>query len=65
MLRTRTRLGTVGNAGLACPKCGGTQFKAKRSMKGQVIAVATIAGALVTPKSQVKCVACGTMYKRG
>ena len=53
-------------AGLACPKCSSTQFTAKRSKKGKVIGVATVGvGVLLAPKSQVKCVACGTMYKRG
>jgi predicted RNA-binding Zn-ribbon protein involved in translation (DUF1610 family) len=52
--------------GLACPKCGGTQFTAKRSKMGKTIGFATLGvGGLVAPKSQVKCVACGTMFKRG
>lgn len=56
---------TTGN-GLACPKCGGSQFTAKRSKKGKVIGFATVGvGGLVAPKSQVKCVTCGTMFKRG
>lgn len=46
-------------AGLACPKCGGAQFKAKRSAAGK------LAGGLLAPKSRVKCVACGTEYRRG
>lgn len=59
---------------LKCPKCGSTQFTAKRSMKGKLIGgtigVATLgiagpAAAALAPKTQVKCVACGTMYKRG
>jgi ssDNA-binding Zn-finger/Zn-ribbon topoisomerase 1 len=51
---------------LVCPKCGGAQFTAKRSKKGKVIGFTTLGVAgLVAPKSQVKCVTCGTMYKRG
>lgn len=49
-----------------CPKCGGTQFKAKRSGRGKVIGVATVGvGAVLAPKSRVKCVTCGTEYRRG
>jgi hypothetical protein len=66
---TREQISAVGaktDAGLACPKCGGSQFTAKRSKKGKVIGFATIGvGGLVAPKSQVKCVTCGTMFKRG
>lgn len=42
-----------------CPRCGGTAFKAKRSVKGKV------AGGLLAPKTQVKCTTCGLMFKRG
>lgn len=42
----------------ACPKCGGTSFTAKRSVKGKV------AAGVVAPKTQVKCVTCGAMFKR-
>lgn len=66
---SREELSAVGERtdyGLACPKCGGTQFTAKRSVKGKVIGIGTIGVAgLIAPKSQVKCVTCGTMYKRG
>lgn len=44
--------------GLACPQCGGTQFKAKRS-KG-----AKIAAGLLAPKRRVRCETCGTEYLR-
>lgn len=44
---------------LACPKCGGTGFKAKRSVAGKV------AIGLLAPKTQVRCTTCGTTYKRG
>lgn len=65
----RERLSEVGkddDGTLRCPKCGGQQFTAKRSKKGKIIGVATVGvGALLAPKSQVKCVTCGTMFKRG
>lgn len=65
----RRRLSKAGGqtaAGLACPRCGSSQFTAKRSKKGKVIGVVTVGvGVLLAPKSQVKCVACGTMYRRG
>jgi predicted RNA-binding Zn-ribbon protein involved in translation (DUF1610 family) len=61
-----SEVGTQTGDGLKCPKCGGTQFTAKRSKKGKVIGFTTLGvGGLVAPKSQVKCVTCGTMFKRG
>jgi uncharacterized protein with PIN domain len=42
-----------------CPNCGGTEFTAKRSVKGK------IGFGLLARKSQVRCVSCGTMFKRG
>ena len=52
--------------GVACPKCGGTQFEPKRSFKGKAIGVATIGvGAVLAPKSRVRCVTCGKEFKRG
>jgi len=57
---------------LKCPNCGGTNFKAKRSIKGKLgmaaAGVTVVGGPLVAalaPKTQVKCVTCGTMFKRG
>lgn len=47
------------NEGGGCPKCGSQAFKAKRSVKGK------LAGGVLAPKTQVKCVGCGKMYKRG
>ena len=58
----RDPLSVVGDRsgpGLACPKCGGTQFTAKRSVLGKAI------GGVLAPKSEVKCVTCGTIFKRG
>lgn len=57
---------------LACPVCGGGQFKARRSKAGRgLVAAATIttgiggvAAAAVTKQKQVQCVTCGTKYKR-
>lgn len=52
--------------GVRCPKCGGQQFTAKRSKKGKLIGAATVGvGLLAAPKTQVKCVTCGAMFKRG
>ena len=58
----RENLSLVGErteAGLACPKCGGMQFTAKRSKTGKV------GLGVLAPKTQVKCVTCGMMFKRG
>ena len=42
---------------MAWPKCGGTNFVAKRSNKGK------LARGLLAPKTQVKCVTCGLKFK--
>jgi len=67
--KERRKLSEVGNTDsgqLACPKCGGTQFTAKRSTTGKVVGITTLGvGGLLAPKSQVRCVACGMMFKRG
>ena len=53
-------------SGLACPRCGGTEFTAKRSNKGKIgLGAVFLPAALLAPKTQVKCVACGMMFKRG
>lgn len=50
----------------ACPRCHGTDFTAKRSKKGKAIgALFGGIGLAAAPKSQVKCVSCGLMFKRG
>lgn len=54
-----SKVGVQGAGGLACPKCGGTQFKAKRSAGGKV------GLGLLAPKTRVKCVTCGAQYTRG
>jgi hypothetical protein len=57
--------------GLACPKCGGTQFKARRTAGDRtMIALGTVTtgvgGILSAQKRQqkVQCVTCGTFYER-
>ncbi len=69
MARDRRPISEAGDqtaGGLACPKCGGTQFKAKRGRLGKLIGVATVGvGALAVPKRWVKCETCGTEYQRG
>ena len=50
----------------SCPKCGGSAFKAKRSAMAKVLLVPTVGvGTLLAPKSRVRCVTCGTEYRRG
>lgn len=55
---------------LACPNCGGTQFKVKRSAKAKggaaVLAPMGLFPAVLplAKASQVKCVTCGKFYKR-
>ncbi len=70
MLGYRRRISKAGKQNttgqLGCPKCGGTAFTAKRSMLGKSTGVVTLGlGALIAPKSQVKCVTCGKMFLRG
>lgn len=43
---------------LACPSCGGTTFKPKRSKAKFIFG-------LLAPRSRVRCVTCGKTYKRG
>lgn len=61
----REKFSTVSSDG-RCPRCGGPQFKAKRSKKGKAAgAVAGVLGILAAPKTQVRCESCGLMFKRG
>ena len=46
---------------LRCPKCGGTQFGARRST---AMKVGFGIGSLLATPNQVQCVACGAKYKR-
>lgn len=43
----------------ACPRCGSTSFKAKRSGLG------LLAFGLLARKSRVKCEGCGRKFRRG
>ena len=62
-------------SGLACPNCGGAQFKARRSgaarvgIVGATVLTGGLAGpvvaAAVTKQTRVTCVTCGTVYLRG
>jgi len=54
-----TKVGDSSDLGPSCPRCGGTDFTAKRSIKGKV------AAGVLAPKTQLKCVACGAKFKRG
>lgn len=47
------------------PEVWGMQFKAKRSRLAKAVAVVSIVGVVAMPKHWVKCVTCGTEYKRG
>lgn len=58
---------------LGCPRCGSSQFKARKST-GKRTAIATTAvisggitavAGLAAKKNQVQCVACGARYSRG
>lgn len=46
---------------LRCPACGGSQFKAKRSM-GRKVTLGV--GSLLLKQNQVACVTCGTVFLR-
>jgi hypothetical protein len=76
---SKQKLSAVGDTStgvLACPKCKGTSFKAKRSL-GAKLALGTagvvtlgvaplgVAAAGLAKKTRVKCTTCGTEYKRG
>jgi hypothetical protein len=61
-----SQVGAGGAAGLACPRCGGSGFQAKRSRAAKVLLVPTVGvGTLLAPKTRVKCITCGTEYRRG
>lgn len=52
--------------GVACPKCGGAQFKTRRSTRARWGVAATgLVGLAATSQKQVQCVTCGTKYGRG
>jgi hypothetical protein len=51
---------------LACPKCGGAQFKTRRSALHRTTIITTVGvSGLLKSGSQVRCTTCGTIYKRG
>lgn len=68
-----SQVGDRSSGVLACPKCGGAQFKAKRRglAKGAAWAAApitlglTAAAMAAIPKTRVQCVTCKTEYLRG
>ena len=73
--RTSAQLDTSGGLP-TCPKCGGTQFKARRTV-GQRLKIGTIAvltapisagvGGLAAAKGvrqKVQCITCGAFYER-
>jgi hypothetical protein len=65
--RVKAPISAVGDRSsgvLACPRCGGTGFKAKRSAKAKIGAV-VLTPLTLAKASQVKCVTCGTIYQRG
>ena len=50
---------------IRCPKCRGTSFHPRRSSLARVLSIATLGLAtMFAPKSRVKCVTCGTSFKR-
>jgi hypothetical protein len=76
---SKQKLSEVGDTSagiLACPKCKGTSFKAKRSLGAKLVlgtagvvtlgvAPVGVAAAGLAKKTRVKCTTCGTEYKRG
>lgn len=61
----KVKFSNVAEDGNACPKCGGSEFKTKRSSKHRLGVALTGPAALLKSGSQVRCVTCGTIYKRG
>lgn len=61
-----SKVGATSSGVLACPKCGGAQFKTRRSAKHRTAMITTVGVAgLLKSGSQVRCTTCGTIYKRG
>ncbi len=61
-----SKVGQQTAGGLACPNCGSTAFKAKRSAFGKTVgAMFGGVGVGLAPKSRVKCEACGKEFTRG
>jgi hypothetical protein len=60
MKRAKVENGTVG-----CPTCGSTSFDVERTTKGKTVGFMTVGvGVFLVPK-RLKCLSCGTAYKRG
>lgn len=51
-----------GGAGLACPVCGGSEFKVGRKTSTKLLFGAA---SLLGQARYVRCVTCGTRYRRG
>lgn len=51
-----------GGAGLACPVCGGGEFKVARKVSTKLMFGAA---SLLGQARYVRCVTCGTRYRRG
>jgi hypothetical protein len=63
-----SKVGARGPGGqLMCPRCGGTQFKPKRSASGKAgsFVVFGPVGPAMAKKDNVQCVTCGKTFTRG
>lgn len=61
-----SQVGDDSTGTLQCPKCGGGQFKTRRSGLHRTAMITTVGVAgLLKSGSQVRCTTCGTIYKRG
>jgi DNA-directed RNA polymerase subunit RPC12/RpoP len=60
-----SEVGRTADGGLVCPRCGGTQFEARRSNVKRAALVPIEIGTPLTSQNQVRCVTCGTKFKRG
>jgi len=56
----------AGGSLVTCPNCGGTTFFAVRSSTGLTAGFLVFGwlGALLAPRSQIRCAACGASYPR-
>lgn len=48
---------------IACPNCGSTSFKERRTRMGRLAVVAALPAAAVV-KKKVRCTICGTFYEQ-
>lgn len=66
MARKLSKAGDRTTGILACPRCGGTTFKARRSRETKLIGILTLGiGTLLLPKRRVRCESCGKTFRRG